>query len=44
MSTDEMRQALKRVYPGPKWSHKVDQMNNEQVIAVYVRLKQQNKL
>lgn len=38
MSVQQMRDALKKVYPGPRWSAKVDKMSDNQVIAVYNRL------
>lgn len=44
------REALKTAYkdldgkPAPKWVEKVNAMDDGQVIAVYKRLKQQNKI
>jgi hypothetical protein len=35
---------LKSVYPGDQWSKKVDKMTDAQVIAVYLRFKEQEKL
>lgn len=47
MSNDILlkRQLVKDAYNGsPKWAAKVDKMTDEQVIAVYFRLKQQNQI
>lgn len=39
------RQALKRAYPKSKlWHDKVDRMTDEQVTAIYIRLRAQRKL
>lgn len=39
------RQLVKDAYNNsPKWSKKVDGMTDQQVIAVYFRLKQQNQI
>lgn len=38
------REAVKTVYPSQKWSRKVDLMNDDQVIAIYKRLKAQGKV
>lgn len=39
------RQLVKDAYNGsPKWTAKVDKMTDEQIIAVYFRLKQQNQI
>lgn len=38
------RDALKEVYRGGKWIQKVNEMTDEQVTAIYLRLKQQNKV
>lgn len=39
-----MRASLKTVYNSRKWARKVEKMSDEQVIAIYHRLKQQDKL
>lgn len=47
MSNDILlkRQLVKDAYNGsPKWAAKVDKMTDEQVIAVYFRLKQNNQI
>lgn len=38
------REALKKVFPTQSWAEKVKNMPDSQVIAVYLRLKNQNKL
>lgn len=38
------REALKTVYPNPSWALKVKKMSDAQAVAVYLRLKMQNKL
>ncbi len=38
------RERLKAVYPSKTWAQKVDKMSDSQVVAVYLRLKRQNKL
>lgn len=44
MNTKSMRATLKTVYSGKLWAAKVDKMSDEQVVAVYIRLQQQNKV
>jgi hypothetical protein len=44
MTVAQRRVALKKAYPGTKWADRVDQMSDEQVVAVYIRLQQQKKL
>lgn len=39
-----VRETLKKMYPNKKWSDKVDGMSDSQVIAVYVRLTEQNAI
>lgn len=43
-TTTKEREALKSVYPGKGWAEKVSKWSDEQVIAVYKRLKSQGKL
>ena len=38
------REAVKRAFSGPKWGSKVDKMSENQVTAVYLRLKSQNRI
>lgn len=38
------REAVKQAYQSPSWRAKVDKMRDAQVIAVYLRLKQSNKV
>lgn len=38
------REQLKGVYKNPTWARKVDKMSDEQVIAIFQRLKAQGKL
>lgn len=38
------REQLKGVYKNESWAKKVDRMSDEQVIAIYRRLKSQGKL
>lgn len=40
----KQREALKKAYPGPAWAKKVNLMPPDQVTAVYLRLKDQNKI
>lgn len=42
--TKTLRASLKTVYIGKKWARKVDKMTDDQVVAIYRRLQQQNKL
>jgi hypothetical protein len=44
IATMSMRAALKTVFIGRKWARKVDKMPDDQVVAIYRRLQQQNKL
>lgn len=38
------REALIAAYPGKSWRKKVTKMSDSQVVAVYLRLKQQGKV
>lgn len=42
--TERKREALKRTYPSAQWAKKVNLMPPDQVDAVYIRLRNQNKL
>lgn len=44
MAEPNKREVLKRVYPSNKWARKVDHMSDDQVTAVYLRLKAQGKI
>lgn len=44
MMTTQMRQAIKKAYSGDSWGRKVDSMSDAQVIAVYFRLLNDDKL
>lgn len=44
LTIDKKREALKSVYSSKKWAFKVDKMPDDQIAAVYLRLKKQNKL
>lgn len=44
MAGNAEREALKKAYQSKQWADKVNKMSNSQVAAVYLRLKQQNKL
>lgn len=44
MSIEQMKAALKKSYPGPKWSVKVDKMSDKQIAATYMRLMNAKKL
>lgn len=41
---EKKREALKSAYPGAAWQEKVKNMTVDQVTAVYLRLKSQNKI
>lgn len=38
------REAVKSVYPYPRWMAKVDKMSEAQVWALYLRFKKESKL
>jgi hypothetical protein len=44
MSSSQQRLELKKLYPGKNWSDRVDAMPDNQVAAVYIRLKNEGKL
>lgn len=44
MSVDQMREAIKNVYKGPKWVRKVQTMPPNQVIAIFKNLQKQQKV
>ena len=41
---EQKREALKRAYSGVRWRERVDKMKDDEVVAIFLRLKQQNKL
>lgn len=43
MTVAEMRRKIENLY-GPDWNVKVAKMSDKQVVAVYTRLKHQNKI
>jgi len=43
-ATLQKREALKGMYRSDGWHKRVDTMSDKQVVAIYLRLKQQNKL
>lgn len=44
MNPAKQREALRNVYPGAEWQKKVTDMSDEQVVAIYLRLKGQGKV
>lgn len=44
MTVDEKRKAVKDAYPWSSWSDRVDRMSDDQLCAIYDRLKKQNKV
>lgn len=44
MKVHQKRDALRKAYAGEKWKKKVDAMSDDQVAAVYLRLKGQGKV
>lgn len=44
MNTNQKRQALLTISDNPAWHEKVKKMADNQVVAIYLRLKSQNKL
>lgn len=44
MSVEQMREAIKSAYRGPKWARKVSTMPPDQVIAIFKNLQQQKKV
>ncbi len=43
-AVSEKRELLKKAYRSKKWADKVDRMPEDQVVAVFLRLKSQNKI
>lgn len=44
MHVSLQRDKVKRVYNTPNWHEKVDKMTDTQVVAIYIRLKNLNKI
>ena len=44
MTPNEMRRELAQVYKGPMWRQKVADMDERQVIAVYLGMKREGRL
>lgn len=44
MSIDQMREAIKKAYRSPKWTRKVNNMPDNQVVAIFKNLKSQSKV
>lgn len=44
VKVDQKRTAVRAAYEGKKWQVKVDKMSDDQVIAIYSRLKDQGKV
>lgn len=44
MTVEQMRVALMKAYPGPKWERRVSGMSEAQVIRIYNRLRANNQL
>jgi hypothetical protein len=43
-STEAKRQMLIAKYKGDKWKRKVTKMTDDQVVAIFLRLRQDNKI
>jgi hypothetical protein len=44
LTEQQIRDALKSVYPGKKWAKRVDNMTDDQALAIYLNLKSQDKI
>jgi hypothetical protein len=42
-NTNQMRQALKAAYPGRSWKQKVNNMSDNQVLAIFSRIKEEEE-
>lgn len=40
MNAQFEREFVKGIYPNPNWSEKVDKMDDDQVIAIFLRIKE----
>jgi hypothetical protein len=44
VKVEQKREAVRTAYDGDKWKKKVDGMTDDQVTAIYIRLKSQGKV
>lgn len=44
MSIDQMRHEVAKAYSGEKWKHKVKNMPDDQILAIYTRFLNSGKL
>jgi hypothetical protein len=44
VTVNQKRDAIREAYSNNKWKQKVDEMPNDQVTAIYMRLKSQGKV
>ena len=44
MNAQQMREAIKYVYPSQSWKLKVKEMTDQQVTAIYLRFKKEGKI
>jgi hypothetical protein len=44
MKIEKKREAVREAYSGEKWKDKVDKMSDDQITAIYIRLKTQGKV
>lgn len=44
MSVDQMRDKVKEAYPGAEWKRKVNNMGENQIIALYYKFRNEGKI
>lgn len=44
MNINQQREAVKAVYSGPTWAHRVAKMSESQIQAIYIKFKNEGKL
>lgn len=44
MTVDEMREKVKEAYNGDRWKRKVQYMSDDQIIAIFYRLKSKGQI
>lgn len=44
MTVDEMREKVKKAYKGDRWKRKVQYMPDDQIIAIFYRLKSKGQI
>lgn len=44
MTIEQMRQALLKVYPGRNWQQKITRASDDQVFAIFTRLRNAGKV